>query len=214
MSAIPRQMSAIPRRTSHFDNLSFSEHEEIPSQEQRVEVSRTLLKRNVRGITDVGQFGLAALPWLRLPSEANLSTRGCAMTDQLSFDLDADRDNDSPLIGSAKNERTLMAYNFFALTKERQTKLPRYDDGKYSIEVKGTEDGVATIWDKELLIYLESLLQDRLNRGETPSPIFQFTANDLVPHHRHRACRNRLRWPRGYPEAAQRHDDHHESAGR
>jgi plasmid replication initiation protein len=101
------------------------------------------------------------------------------MTDQLSFDLDADRDNDSPLIGSAKNERTLMAYNFFALTKERQTKLPRYDDGKYSIEVKGTEDGVATIWDKELLIYLESLLQDRLNRGETPSPIFQFTANDL-----------------------------------
>jgi len=40
-----------------------------------------------------------------------------------------------------------MAYNFFALTKERQTKLPRYDDGKYSIEVKGTEDGVATIWD-------------------------------------------------------------------
>ena len=30
------------------------------------------------------------------------------MTDQLSFDLDADRDNDSPLIGSAKNERTLI----------------------------------------------------------------------------------------------------------
>src|SRR5689334_9790001 len=71
MSAIPRRMSAIPRRTSYFDNLSFSECEESPSQEQKVEVSRTLPKGNVRGIADVGQFGLAALPWLRLPSEAN-----------------------------------------------------------------------------------------------------------------------------------------------
>src|SRR3954466_14386341 len=101
------------------------------------------------------------------------------MSDQLTFDLDADRDNDSPLIGTAKNEKTLMAFNFFSLTREHQTELPRYDDGKYTIEVEGTRHGVASIWDKEILIYLESLLQDRINRGETPSPIFQFTANDL-----------------------------------
>ena len=101
------------------------------------------------------------------------------MSDQLTFDLDADRDNDSPLIGTAKNEKTLMAFNFFSLTREHQTELPRYDDGKYTIEVEGTKHGVASIWDKEVLIYLESLLQDRINRGEAPSPIFQFTANDL-----------------------------------
>jgi plasmid replication initiation protein len=101
------------------------------------------------------------------------------MSDQLTFELDTDRDNDSPLIGSCKNERTLMAYNFFSLTREHQIELPRYDDGRFSIEVKGTSDGVASIWDKEVLIYLESLLQDRINRGEPPSPIFQFTANDL-----------------------------------
>jgi len=36
---------------------------------------------------------------------------------QLLLDLDdLDSDNDSPLLGSAKNERTLMAYNFFGLT--------------------------------------------------------------------------------------------------
>ena len=97
------------------------------------------------------------------------------MSDQLDLDLD----NDSPLLGSAKNERTLMAYNFFSLTREHQTELPRYDDGKISIEVVGTKFGIANIWDKEVLIYLESLLQDRINRGEVPSPIFQFTANDL-----------------------------------
>src|SRR3954464_10400323 len=101
------------------------------------------------------------------------------MSSQLVFDLDLDRDNDSPLLGTAKNERTLMAYNFFSLTRDYQTELPYYDDGKVSIEVVGTKFGIANIWDKEVLIYLESLLQDRINRGETPSPIFQFTANDL-----------------------------------
>ena len=64
-------------------------------------------------------------------------------------------DNDSPLCGSAKNERDLMAFNFFSLTREHQTSLPPYDDGKVRIEVKGTDDGIATIWDKELLIYLD-----------------------------------------------------------
>lgn len=101
------------------------------------------------------------------------------MSSQLAFDLELERDNDSPLIGTAKNERTLMAYNFFSLTRDHQTELPYYDDGKVSIEVVGTKFGIANIWDKEVLIYLESLLQDRINRGEPPSPIFQFTANDL-----------------------------------
>jgi plasmid replication initiation protein len=72
-----------------------------------------------------------------------------------------------------------MAYNFFSLTREHQTELARYDDGKFSIEVVGTKYGIANIWDKEILIYLESLLQERLDAGEKPSPIFQFTANDL-----------------------------------
>lgn len=98
---------------------------------------------------------------------------------QLNLDLEADRDNDSPLLGSAKNERTLMAFNFFSLTREHVTELPTYDDGKFRIEVSGTKHGIATIWDKEILIYLESLLQDRINAGEKPSPIFQFTANDF-----------------------------------
>jgi len=101
------------------------------------------------------------------------------MSSQLVFNIDLDRDNDSPLFGTAKNERTLMAYNFFSLTRDHQTELPYYDDGKVSIEVVGTKFGIANIWDKEVLIYLESLLQDRINRGEPPSPIFQFTANDL-----------------------------------
>jgi hypothetical protein len=68
------------------------------------------------------------------------------MTEQ--FDLDFVLDLDSPLCGNAKNERTLMVYNWFALSREKQTELPIYDDGKACIEVKGTSYGVANIWDK------------------------------------------------------------------
>jgi plasmid replication initiation protein len=93
--------------------------------------------------------------------------------------LDLDFSNDSPLCGAAKNERTLMAFNFFSLTREHQTELPRYDDGRHTIEVKGTSDGVANIWDKELLIYLESLMQERMNRGEVMSRTFRFTGHDF-----------------------------------
>ena len=102
------------------------------------------------------------------------------MPNQLTFDLDASTAiTTARSSGPPRTRRTLMAYNFFGLTRERQTELPRYDDGSFSIEVVGTKYGIANIWDKEILIYLESLLQDRINRGEKPSPVFQFTANDL-----------------------------------
>jgi hypothetical protein len=83
-----------------------------------------------------GQLVSSCVPFLqRIPDD------GSPVPDQLTFDLDAESDNDSPLLGTAKNERTLMAYNFFSLTREHQTELPRYDDGKFSIEVVGTKYG-------------------------------------------------------------------------
>jgi len=99
------------------------------------------------------------------------------VSDQL--DLGLDGDTDSPLCGNCKNERDLMAFNFFSLTREHQTSLPTYDDGRVKIEVKGTDDGVATIWDKELLIYLISLMQERMNRSEKLSRTFRFTGHDF-----------------------------------
>jgi plasmid replication initiation protein len=79
--------------------------------------------------------------------------------DQLSFALD------SPLVGKVKNDRTVMVWNFFALSKERLTELPVYDDGTVRIEVTGTKHGVATIWDKELLIYIAGMPRPVLQRG-------------------------------------------------
>src|SRR4051812_44346315 len=58
---------------------------------------------------------------------------------------------DSPLFGRVKNDRTLMIWNFFSLSRDRVTELPAYDNGHVRIEVAGTKHGVATIWDKEIL---------------------------------------------------------------
>jgi plasmid replication initiation protein len=95
--------------------------------------------------------------------------------DQLAFDLRLD----SPLMGRAKNDRNLMVYAWFALTREKQTELPVYNDGKVRIEITGTKHGVANIWDAELLIYMASIIQDRLNRGLSAEQVVSFTAHDF-----------------------------------
>lgn len=86
---------------------------------------------------------------------------------------------DSPLMGSVKNERSVMVYNFFNLSKEPRTELEPYDDGKVRIEVTGTKHGVATMFDKEVLIYAASLIVDKMNRGEPVSQTINFTAHDF-----------------------------------
>jgi plasmid replication initiation protein len=90
---------------------------------------------------------------------------------------------DSPLIGKIKNDRTVMVFNFFSLKREKETELTIYDDGHTRIEVVGTKYGVANIWDKELLIYVASLIQDRINRNEPIGRRVTFTAHDYF-----RAC--------------------------
>lgn len=100
------------------------------------------------------------------------------MTSQLALTLVFD----SPLVGKVSNDRTNMVYPFFGLTKERVTELPAYDDGTVRIEVRGTELGVATMWDKRLLIYIASLIQGKVNRGElseSGSRRVTFTAHDF-----------------------------------
>jgi hypothetical protein len=100
---------------------------------------------------------------------------------QMALALDAvlARPTDSPLVGGVKNARTMMVWSFFALGKDPVTELPVYDDGTVRIEVTADKYGVATTYDKDVLIYVLSLIQDKLNRGETPSRIVSFKAHDF-----------------------------------
>jgi plasmid replication initiation protein len=57
-----------------------------------------------------------------------------------------------------------------------------YDDPERGIHIRVTagEKGIATIWDKDILIYVISLLNDRLERGLPVSRTVSFAAYDLL----------------------------------
>lgn len=89
-------------------------------------------------------------------------------------------DLDSPLHGQVKGERSVMAFPFFALSKGRRMQPITYHDDCVTIEVRPSQTGVATIYDKEILLYIASLLVSQMKRQETPSQEYSFTAHDFL----------------------------------
>src|SRR3954467_13518117 len=75
---------------------------------------------------------------------------------------------DSPVTGTVQNDMRMMVWSLFSLSKDPVTELPVYDDGKVRIAVGGTSAGVATMWDKELLIYAGSVIREKVERGDKP----------------------------------------------
>lgn len=93
---------------------------------------------------------------------------------------------DSPLRGKVRGQRSVMAYPFFHLGKTAATReVLRYDDGQVRIEVAPGPAGIATIYDKDLILYIASLMAEKLRRGELrpddpkPDREFTFTAHDF-----------------------------------
>ena len=86
---------------------------------------------------------------------------------------------DSPLLTEVRGEQPFMAYPFFALTKTAWKRSLLYKTGSVSIEIGPGPRGVATIYDKEILLYIASLLVAKLDAGETVAQDFYFTAHDL-----------------------------------
>lgn len=64
-----------------------------------------------------------------------------------------------------KDDRALMEFPFFCLTKRPRTTPLVYSDSRYRIEIKPGAAGMATIWDKDILIYAASLINERIERG-------------------------------------------------
>lgn len=86
---------------------------------------------------------------------------------------------DSPLHGEIRGERSLMAFPFFALSKNAWMKPLTYDHATVSIEVRPSANGVATIYDKEIVLYIASLMAAKLEGGHEVEQDFIFTAHDL-----------------------------------
>lgn len=86
---------------------------------------------------------------------------------------------DSPLTAEIRGERSLMAFPFFALAKNAWMKPLTYQTNTVSIEVRPSASGVATIYDKEIVLYIASLMSAKIEIGETVTQDFIFTAHDL-----------------------------------
>ncbi|APX67890.1 replication initiator protein A [Sphingomonas parapaucimobilis] len=86
---------------------------------------------------------------------------------------------DSPLLSGVQGERSLMAFPFFSLAKTAWTKPLIYKTDSVSIEIGPGPKGIATIYDKEILLYIASLMVSKLDAGQPVTQDFYFTANDL-----------------------------------
>jgi plasmid replication initiation protein len=86
---------------------------------------------------------------------------------------------DSPLLAAVRNDRNVMVYPWFPLYKEPRTTKLEFDDGRVEITVRPGPAGMATAWDKEFLIYVISLMAQRMERGELIDQRFTFAAADF-----------------------------------
>jgi Replication initiator protein A len=81
-----------------------------------------------------------------------------------------------------KDDRHSMEHPIFSLSKNRDLQVRHYEHNGNSITVKPGADGLATIWDKDVLIYLVSQLVEGLNQGreDAKSRKIRFRAYDYL----------------------------------
>jgi plasmid replication initiation protein len=83
---------------------------------------------------------------------------------------------DAPL----KNDLASMEHPFFSLSKTPDLNIRHYEHNNNSITITPSGKGMATIWDKDVLLYAASALSDELNRGGKVSRTIRLRAHDLL----------------------------------
>jgi len=112
---------------------------------------------------------------------AMAGTAGMAETAAVAAGKQVDLFLDALLVNAPiKDDRALMEFPFFSLQKEPRTRPLVFDDGKGRIEVRPGDRGIATIWDKDVLIYVASIINDRLERGLPVERTLLFSAHNLL----------------------------------
>jgi plasmid replication initiation protein len=80
-----------------------------------------------------------------------------------------------------KDDRHSMEHPFFSLSKKPDREIRRYQHNGISITVMPSVMGIATIWDKDILIYAVSQLVEALNQHRADiGPVVRVTAYDLL----------------------------------
>jgi plasmid replication initiation protein len=84
------------------------------------------------------------------------------------------------LDASPKDDLGSMEHPIFSLSTKPDHKIRHYEHNGNSIEIAPGAHGMATIWDKDILIYCISQIIEGINRGRNVSRTIWVTAYDLL----------------------------------
>ncbi len=80
-----------------------------------------------------------------------------------------------------RDAQDLMAYPFFSLAKSRRTAPIDFRSGNITIRVEGTqENGIATIWDADILIWAASQIVEAKDAGIPTSRLMQVRPYEIL----------------------------------
>ncbi len=98
---------------------------------------------------------------------------------------DAQPDLFAPAFGdiASRDGIDMMEFPFFSLSKKKRFNAIRYENPRRGISVVvsgGEPHGIATIWDKDILIWAISQVREALDRNETPNQTIYFHPYSLL----------------------------------
>jgi len=73
-----------------------------------------------------------------------------------------------------------MEHPFYSLSKKPETSVKRYKNGDHWLEITPSVKGLATIYDKDILIYCISQIMAKLKHGEPVSPRVRINSHELL----------------------------------
>lgn len=73
-----------------------------------------------------------------------------------------------------------LEHPFYSLSKKPEIKIRRYEHNGNTLEVTPSVKGLATIYDKDILIYCISQIMAKLNRQEKVSQVVKIVSHDLL----------------------------------
>lgn len=79
-----------------------------------------------------------------------------------------------------KGDMASMEHPIFSLSTKPDHRVRRYEHGTVFVEIKPSSDGLATVHDRDILIYCISQLMAALNAGKAVSSVLRFKAHDLL----------------------------------
>ena len=79
-----------------------------------------------------------------------------------------------------RSDMASMAHPIFSLSPQPEMRTLRYVGDKTVVEIQPSAKGLATIFDKDVLIYCISKLMRRKNDGEAIGPVVRITTHDLL----------------------------------